>query len=95
MIALKIYNENKFIGYFSFNSIEFSIFKKDKFKNKINSFRPLKQELYVFNDEDLFNGVVKDYVKELTTLFKNNNLYLNYSVKVIKFNKQEMIYEYH
>lgn len=90
MYEIKIYNKNKFIGFFSLESLDYKLNKKQQ-KFKIINFRPLKNNATKFEKEDLYNGVIQEYLNELNELFNNSSgWYKNYRYE-LNFCKNQKI----
>lgn len=97
MIAIKIYDKNKFIGYFNFETLEYKFtYNKNKKIPKyldtdfhLKNLRPLKNSIWLFDNEDLYNGVLKSHLNELNELF-TKNWYKNYTYELFYFHENKI-----
>lgn len=90
MIVIKIFKNNNFIGYFSFDTFDYKL--KNNYNKKISDYliedfhiknlRPLKTTAHLFSNKDLYNGVINSHLKELNELFTTNKWYKNYSYEL-------------
>lgn len=95
MLAIKILNQNnEFAGWFSYGNVEYQ-WKKKKNEFNIVQFRALKNELLIFNDNDLYEtDIINEHLKELNLWFNSNEKYKDYSYKIVQFEFKELGYKY-